>query len=57
MVSQPQVVAEAILTALAAAPRRRNYALIGEDNARALVYVGYSTRTKARKLGVCPVRR
>jgi hypothetical protein len=37
MMSQPQVVAEAILTALAAAPRKRSNALIGKDNVEALV--------------------
>jgi hypothetical protein len=40
MVSQPKVVAEAILTALAAAPRRRNYPVVGKDNVEALVYMG-----------------
>jgi hypothetical protein len=51
MVSRPQVVAEAILTVLEAAPRRRYYPTVGKDNVEALVYVGRSPPDEGEKLG------
>jgi pimeloyl-ACP methyl ester carboxylesterase len=56
MVSQPQLVADAILTAIAAAPRRRNNAVLGKEIVAVLVYVGAFATVEGERIGELTTR-
>ena len=56
IVSQPQLVADAILTAIAAAPRRRNNAVLGKEIVAVLVYVGAFATVEGERIGELTTR-